>query len=304
MKPRTVLIAVVGLLVSIALVFFASNLQAGTGSSLAEMMTAQRHTPLLWVVDACAAGFLAGICWYAVMLEQFQSFVDGQATQHLEQLNDMIERTSNLEQVNDSYADRIEQLEAELARQFRDLADQVATLEAAADTRRQVFEVEARRISEQAHHLFETQLEHNTRQLEALSAALRFQRGDLRRLSHESGELQHELSPQLSLRVASSEFTDIHGNSMSLALAPMAIAPSMFRETGQPAGHPLYEDQPVDMAPNSAMPVRDAGAGSVGHSTASGTDGPGSDERIVANVDRTHWTGEDQRYSPAPGATA
>jgi hypothetical protein len=182
MKPRTVLHILVGLLVAVTLVFFASNLQAGRGSSLLDMVDAQRRMPLLWVVDVCAVGILGLMWWAAVILNHFHSFVDHQADQYLEQLDDMIQRTSDLESVNDSQADRIEQLEAQLARQFRDLTDQVATLEAAAEARRQVFEIETQRISEQAHALNFSALEGSARQVEGMSMAVPFQRGDYRPL--------------------------------------------------------------------------------------------------------------------------
>jgi hypothetical protein len=208
MKPRTALHILVGLLIAVTLVFFASNLQAGRGSSLSDMVNAQRHTPLLWVVDICAVAIIGGMWWVAAILNHFHSFVDHQATQHLEQLDDMIERTSDLESVNDSYADKIEQLEAELARQFRDLADQVTTLEAAADTRRQVFEIETQRISEHANQLIYSQVDGNTRQVEGMSMALQVQKGDLRRLRNEICDLENELARQLALRLGPVGFID------------------------------------------------------------------------------------------------
>lgn len=196
MKPRTALHVLVGTLVAVALIFFASNLQAGSGSSLAQMAYAQRRTPTLWIVDACAVAFLACVWWIAVLIDHFQTFVDHQSRQHYEQLDDMIERTTQLEQVNDSYCDRIERLEAELARQFRDLVDQISTLEAAADARRRVFEMETRRISEHAYRLFEAQLQRNTSQVEAVQIALQFQRSELRRLRQDIRQLRLNADPQ------------------------------------------------------------------------------------------------------------
>src|SRR5437588_359523 len=101
MKLRIAQHVVVGTLVALALVFFASSLAAGPGSGLAAMATAQRAMPLLWIVDVCALGLIAGMWWVAVVSNHFQTFADHQAAQHFEQLNDMIERTLDLEQAND-----------------------------------------------------------------------------------------------------------------------------------------------------------------------------------------------------------
>lgn len=200
MKPRTALHLLIGIIVAVFLVFFASNLQAGSGSSFTELINAQKHAPVLWVVDVCAVGLVAGMWWAAAVLNHFQSFVDHQATQHAEQLDDMIERTNEIERINDAYIDRIERLEAELARQYRDLCDQVATLESAADARRKVFESETWRISEHAYRLFQSQLENNATQLEAVHIAIQYQRAELRRLRNEIREIQFDIAPQRRLR--------------------------------------------------------------------------------------------------------
>jgi len=196
MKPRTAVHLLIGIIVAVILVFFASNLQAGSGSSLSELINAQKQAPVLWIVDACAVGLVAGMWWAAVILNHFHNFVDHQASQHAEQLDDMIERTNEIERINDAYIERIERLEAELARQYRDLSDQIATLESAADARRKIFETETRRISEHAYRLFQSQLENNASQLEAVHIAIQYQRAELRRLRSEIRELQMDIAPQ------------------------------------------------------------------------------------------------------------
>ena len=244
MKPRTALHIIVGLLVAIALVFFATNLQAGVGSSMSSMIAAQRRAPILWIIDACAVAIVGVMWWYAIILSQFQEFMDHQGKQHHEQLDDMIERTSDLEQLNDSYADRIERLEAELARQFKDLSDQVTTLEASSDARRKVFEIETRRISEHAFRIFQAQLEANTRHVEAMSMALQFQRSELRRLRHEFRELQHELAPHLSLRAKPVDLMDVGEEQAALSSSRPALeaSPEAYgREPAQIVAEPLAD---------------------------------------------------------------
>ena len=225
MRPRTAMYILVGALISVALVFIASNLQAGSGSSLAEMMAAQRHTPLLWVVDICTIGFFAGTWWYAKTLDQFQNFVDHQAKQHHEQLDSMIERMSMLEQENDTAIDRTERLEAELVRQSHDLTDQIATLEAASDARRQVFETETRRISEYAYRLALAHLEGHSRQVEAVTSALQYQAAELRGLREELHNLHDGLAPELGLRLSPPDFLGIHGSALTLSVSSMVHEP-------------------------------------------------------------------------------
>jgi DNA repair exonuclease SbcCD ATPase subunit len=188
--------------------------------------------PVLWVVDVCAMGVVAGSWWAAAVLNHFQSFVDHQARQHAEQLDDMIERTNEIERVNDAHIERIERLEAELARQYRDLSDQISTLEAAADARRKVFETETRRISEHAYRLFQSQLENNASQLEAVHVAIQYQRAELRRLRTEIRELQMDVAPQRRLRSVE-EAT----SAPALPGARSSDQPALFIESGAKEAH-------------------------------------------------------------------
>src|SRR5690349_11977507 len=73
MKARTALHIIIGSLIAVTLIYFASSLQAGSGSGLADLVNVQRKTPVLWVVDACALGFFGAMWWYAVMLNNFKS---------------------------------------------------------------------------------------------------------------------------------------------------------------------------------------------------------------------------------------
>ena len=190
MKLRSALYVIIGTLVAVALVFFSTRLQPGAGSSLAEMVNAQRHTPLLWLVDVYVLGLAAAMWWFAVMSNHFQRYNNYQATQHRDQLNEMIERTLDLEQTNDSYADQIERLDAEVARRFRNLTDQITALETIADTRREVFEMEARRIAEHSQRRLQTQIDTNTDQVEAIGVSLQFHRSELRRLRQHIRDVQ------------------------------------------------------------------------------------------------------------------
>jgi hypothetical protein len=201
MTPRVTVHLIVGILIGLALVLFATLLQTRGSSALGPMLSAQRGAPLLWVVDACAIALPVGMVWAARQIDQFQRFVDRQADQHYEQLTDMIERANELERINDSYSDRIEGLEAELARQFRDLADQVATLEEAADHRQKQLEIELRRASDHANSLLWAQLDRNSNQVDLIYTALQFQRSELRRLRQEVRDLQLEVAPTQALRL-------------------------------------------------------------------------------------------------------
>src|SRR5437763_1607370 len=99
MKPRVILHLIVGLLAGLALALFATLLQAQGAGTFAAMLGAQRSSPLLWVIDACALSVPAGLVWAARLIDQFQGFVEQQADQHHEQLIGMIERANELEQV-------------------------------------------------------------------------------------------------------------------------------------------------------------------------------------------------------------
>src|SRR5262249_20856240 len=154
----------VGLLVALSLVYYATSLQAGNGSSLAEMLHAQRITPLLWLVDGCGVGILCVMGVFGTMLNHFQDYITHQSLEYQDQLAAMIEHTTQIEDSSNMYADRMEELtqkqkedaariaalEAELNQKQRDYQDQVSTLEAAGIARREVFETDSRLIAQEA----------------------------------------------------------------------------------------------------------------------------------------------------------
>ena len=195
MRLRIALHVIFGTLVAVAAIFFSSSVVAGPGRGLAAIVEAQRHVPVLWLFDVCAAGFIPLMWCFAITVNHYQRLAEYQAAQHLEQLNDMIERTLDLEQTNDAHADQIERLQAEMSRRFNDLASQVAALEAVEQTRRDVFEMEMRRFTETIHRSLQVQLDANQDQVEAVSASLQFHRSELRRLRHQVRELQTAAPP-------------------------------------------------------------------------------------------------------------
>ena len=190
MKPRTALHILIGTMLALALVFIGSSLVAGQGSGLNQMIAAQRTNPVLWLVDGCALAILGGMWFYSLMLNHFQGYLENQSNQHIDQLNEMIERTNELEVVNEEYADKIDRMDGDISRQRRDYSDQITTLEAAAEARHQVFESETRRIAESAYQAFQRQFIDTSRQLESMNLGIQFQSGELRRMRQELRAIQ------------------------------------------------------------------------------------------------------------------
>ena len=190
MKPRTALHILIGVMLAVAIIFIASSLIAGSGSGLTQMIEAQRSNPILWLVDALALSVLGGLWFYALMLNHFQGYMESQSNLHVEQLNEMIERTNQVENVNGEYADRVDRMELDMTRQRRDYSDQISTLEGAAEARHQVFEHETRQIAEHAYNAFQDRMIETTRQLETMAMSIQYQRGELKRMIHEIESLQ------------------------------------------------------------------------------------------------------------------
>ena len=164
MRTRTFLYIFVGLLVALALIGGATAVQTGNSSDFQVWMEAQKRTPLLWMVDGCAFVIFLGIGLFGAAFATFQEHTQQLSEEHSEQLNKLIERTEELTQLNADYSERITGLEAE------------------AGEREQGFETEVNRLTEQAFHALQGQVEANARQLDAVNMAMQYQRAELREL--------------------------------------------------------------------------------------------------------------------------
>src|SRR5262249_32977504 len=151
----------VGLLVALALIGGATAVQTGNSGNINTWLEAHKHTPLLWMVDGCALVIFIGIGLFGAAFASFQEHVQQLSEEHSEQLNKLIERTEELSQLNADYSERITGLEAE------------------GEDREQAFEAEVHRLTEQAFHALQGQVEANARQLDAVNLAMQYQRAEL-----------------------------------------------------------------------------------------------------------------------------
>ena len=206
MKPRTALHILIGVMLAVAIIFIASSLIAGNGSGLSQMIEAQRSNPILWLVDALALVVLGGLWFYSLMLNHFQGYMESQSNLHVEQLNEMIDRTNQVENANGDYADRADRMELDMTRQRRDYSDQISTLEGAAEARHQVFEHETRQIAEHAYNAFQDRMIETNRQLETMAMSIQFQRGELKRMIHEIQSLQSIVGVEHRQAIGSNSF--------------------------------------------------------------------------------------------------
>jgi uncharacterized membrane protein YccC len=134
---------------------------------------------------------------------------------------------------------QIERFEADVARRFRDLGDQISALETAANARREVFEMEARRIAENSHQKLQAQLDTNTDQVEAVNASLQFQRSEIRRLRQAVSEIQ--LSAPRPDALPPSE---VKAEGVSLNSAAATVLPDMSSAAAAPNPLSLEQDNP------------------------------------------------------------
>ena len=211
MKLRTVLHILLGLAAAALLISVATSLQAGIGSDADALMNAQRRTPLLWIVDACAIGLVIGIWWFAVMSSHFKDFVDHQAAQHQAQLDTVVERSLDLEVINDHNNGEISRIELDIARRFRELTDQIAVMERASEARHTALALETRRVAEHSFRQLENRLDSNTGQVDAMSVTLQYHRGELRRLRQHVRNLEAEMPLRYSPQIATSMRTEAPG---------------------------------------------------------------------------------------------
>ena len=162
MKIRSLLYLLVGLVLATALVGSATAVAAEGGKDMASMMEAQRHTPLLWMVDGCSVIILLGSWLFGAAIEaQPSGGRGGLASQQVALLMDRI---------------------AELEALTREQEARVETLEHAGDAWHDGFDTEAARLTEQAFLALSDGIEANAQQLENITMALRYQRTEMKTL--------------------------------------------------------------------------------------------------------------------------
>jgi hypothetical protein len=308
MKLRNALHVVIGTVFVSALVYFASSVVAGRATGFAGVLAAQEHSPILWIFDVTGAGLIALICFFAFASSYYQRAMEYQAGQYLGQINEMIERMSDMEQATDACIDRVEQVETDASRRFHDVAGQMSALEQIADTRREVFEMEMRRTGETAVRKMQDQLDSTADQVEAITATLQFHRGELRRLRQQVRELQiaSPRTPALaeSHREQRDRATDsLDADAGSLTAELPGVADTNASDMPDHAIVAESDNPERESAANGSHPAPDAGSN--GHSTASGKASARSLRRARLSVEgasAADLTASDGAVADAPKA--
>lgn len=194
MSPRTALHIGAGVLIAVIVVFTASSMQTGTGGTFSDILKVQTTTPIIWVVDFLAAAIIFASWFFPHMISRFKKIMENQSEQYQEQLDSMIERASEADNINDEYATKIEMMEEQLVRQQKDYGDQISTLEQSAKILKQILDVELRQLTSHSMNMLQVPLEANMRQMEAMSMSMQLHRGEVRKIRHDIHEIQAHLA--------------------------------------------------------------------------------------------------------------
>lgn len=165
MNLRNYLLVLLHLAAAAALICAATVLQAGSSFETSALMTAQRHTPALWLLDAAMALSLVQTAILLQLRQKEQSRLERLRHQTQDQIEALTRSVESRDRVNTEQTERLDDLQQEL------------------NARREAFETEARRLTEQAFHALSGQVDANTRQLDAVNLALQYHRAQLQQVN-------------------------------------------------------------------------------------------------------------------------
>jgi hypothetical protein len=238
MKRFIALWSLFGLLLACILVGYATVRQAGANTSLDGLLAAQSRTPALLALDAAALYILVS-CALFTFQQRHVVFGVGEVhrlrEEHQTQLEAMLTNTAKLEQTNADQADHLTEQEAEIVAQqerIQGLTAQTASLRAEIDARQEAFEVEARRLTEQAFRALSGQVDANARQLDAVNLALSYHRSELQLLRRSQREIDSGSETEQVARLSPTELTAIAAPDLDGALVHS-------NENAEPAALPV-----------------------------------------------------------------
>ena len=217
MKPSVILRLIVSLVVVIAFVLGATVAEAGNSLNPTALLWAQKQSRLLWIVDGFALLALLPVFASALLqtrLAQKTEEITYLRDQHETQMEDMIQHAEEVERINIQQSQTLEGLEATIDA----LNARMTAMEADNKARQDSMELETRRLAGEAFAALADEVQTNTRQMEAVSLAMQYQRAEIKQLRQGIRAAQHPYELSEVARLTSYELAALEGDATPLLL--------------------------------------------------------------------------------------
>lgn len=225
MKQRMAFALFLHFVVLLACVVLATWLQVNGTLNPTFWLRAHQETRTLWALDGFALyAFLAFALVGQRLTDRLRQQEEAKRVlqeEHHRQLDATVHNSERTEKINEEQSERLAQLETlnqNQAKQLEELealrkeqAERLTQWEIEAQSGKEAFEAEARRLTEQAFRALSGQVEAQARQLDAVNLALQYHRAELTHLRHTVREAPSGLEPAEIARLSPAEINLLQG---------------------------------------------------------------------------------------------
>ena len=228
MKPSILLRLIVSLVIVAAFVLGATYALASNSLNPTALWWAQRQLPVLWMVDGFALLALLPVFGSAILQTRLSRRTEELAAarnEHQTQMEDMVQHTNKTERINLNQAKSVEALEATVAAlnarlDALDAANQARQegLDAANKAHQERMEAEMRKMAVDAFAALANEVQANTRQMDAVSLAMQYQRAEIKQLRQNARATPRSQEPAEIARLTPYELAALRGEDSPLLL--------------------------------------------------------------------------------------
>ena len=217
MKPSTILRLIISVVVAVAFVLGATFAEASNSLNPTALWWAQRQLPLLWMVDGFALLALLPVFGSAILqtrLARKSEEIAQLRNGHETQMEDMIQHSEEVERINIQQSKSLEALEATVEA----LSVRLNAMDADNKAHQANMEAEARRLAVDAFTALAGEVQANTRQMEAVSLAMQYQRAEIQQLRQNVRATQRPQEISEIARLTPYELAALEGDAPPLLL--------------------------------------------------------------------------------------
>ncbi len=217
MKPGTILRIIISVVVAVAFVLGATFAEASNSLNPTALWWAQRQLPLLWLIDSFALLALLPVFGSAILqtrLAHKSEEITQLRSQHETQMEDVVQHSEEVERINIQQSKSLEALEATVEA----LSARLNAMETDNRAHQANMEAEARRLAVDAFTTLAGEVQANTRQMEAVSLAMQYQRAEIQQLRQNVRATQRPLEISEVARLTPYELAALEGDAPPLLL--------------------------------------------------------------------------------------
>lgn len=183
---------------------------------------AHRDTPLLLVADLLVINLILFLFYANTQFTRFAAQTRAHAVLAADQIRMQEEHHRQVEALI-GRNEQLEKQDADRAEMEQEHQDMIQSLEKELEDQQRMYQEEARRLTEQAFRSMQSQVDANSRQLDAVNLALQYQRAELKELRHVFRLSRPSLESQQIARLTPAEMAAITGDThLSLTDEPAA----------------------------------------------------------------------------------